>query len=80
MAPRARASNDQEVFSQEPRDLERLAFERVLESPNGEDVLYVYHRREEGEYLLLPYNLIRKEVTTPIRCHGYSLFASGSSS
>jgi len=70
-------TGEYKVFSQEPRDLERLAFERVIESPNGEDVLYVYHRRAEGEYLLLPYNLIRKEVTTPIRCHGYSLFADG---
>jgi len=58
-------------------DLERLEFERVLKSPNGEDVLYVYHRREEGEYVLLPYNLIRKEIASPLRCHGYSLFADG---
>ena len=54
-----------------------LEFERVVKSPNGEDVLYVYHGRDFGEYLLLPYNLIRKEVTTAIRCHGYSLFADG---
>jgi hypothetical protein len=54
-----------------------LEFERVIKSPNGEDVLYVYHRRDEGEYLLLPYNLIRKEITSPLRAHGYSLFADG---
>jgi hypothetical protein len=54
-----------------------LEFERVIKSPNGEDVLYVYHQRDEGEYLLLPYNLIRKDVASPIRCHGYSLFADG---
>ena len=58
-------------------ELVHLEFERVIKSPNGEDVLYVYHRRDEGEYLLLPYNLIRKEVSTPMRCHGYSLFADG---
>ena len=40
-------------------------------------MLYVYHRRDEGEYLLLPYNLIRKEIASPLRCHGYSLFADG---
>ncbi|MBX3225941.1 MAG: DNA repair ATPase [Labilithrix sp.] len=56
---------------------DRLEFERVVKSPNGEDVLYVYHRRDEGEYLLLPYNVIRKEIATPIRCHGYSLFPDG---
>ena len=46
-------------------------------SPNGEDVLYVFHRRDEGAYVLFPYNLIRKEVQNPLQCHGYSLFADG---
>jgi len=54
-----------------------LRIERVLPSPNGEDVLFVFYREEEGEYELLPYNLIKKEVQTPIRCHGYSLFPDG---
>ncbi|MBX3213461.1 MAG: DNA repair ATPase [Labilithrix sp.] len=67
-------SGDYKLFDGESDDLE---FERVIKSPNGEDILYVYHRRDEGEYLLLPYNLIRKDVATPIRCHGYSLFADG---
>ncbi len=39
---------------------DELQFERAIKSPNGEDVLYVYHRRDEGEYVLFPYNLIRK--------------------
>ncbi len=51
--------------------------ERELRSPNGEDVLYVYHRGRDGTYLLYPYNLIEKAVATPIACHGYSLFADG---
>ncbi|OJY20510.1 MAG: DNA repair protein [Myxococcales bacterium 68-20] len=67
-------SGDYKLFEGSSDDLE---FERVIKSPNGEDILYVYHQRSEGEYLLLPYNLIRKEVATPIRCHGYSLFADG---
>lgn len=46
-------------------------------SPNGEDVLYLFHRREEGAYLLLSYNLIRKEVANPILCHGASVFDDG---
>jgi ATPase involved in DNA repair/ATPase family associated with various cellular activities (AAA) len=70
-------TGDHKVFDAEPKALDRLEFERVIKSPNGEDVLYCYHRRDEGEYLLLPYNLIRKEITTPIHCHGYSLFADG---
>jgi hypothetical protein len=56
---------------------ERLEFRRAIPSPNGEDVLYVFYRDDEGEYELLPYNLISKEVKNPIRCHGYSLFPDG---
>ncbi|MEO8900143.1 MAG: DNA repair ATPase [Polyangiaceae bacterium] len=54
-----------------------LRIERVLPSPNGEDVLFVFYCQDEGEYELLPYNLIKKEVQTPIRCQGYSLFPDG---
>ena len=54
-----------------------LEFERVIRSTNGEDVLYVFHARSEGRTLLLPYNVIRKEVATPLPCHGYSLFDDG---
>ncbi len=58
-------------------DVAGLEFERVIRSTNGEDVLYVFHARAEGRTLLLPYNVIRKEVATPIPCHGYSLFDDG---
>ncbi len=54
-----------------------LEFERVIRSPNGEDVLYVFHARADGRSLLLPYNVIRKAVSNPIPCHGYSLFDDG---
>ncbi|MGH3587297.1 MAG: DNA repair ATPase, partial [Pseudonocardia sp.] len=57
--------------------VEDLEYERVIRSPNGEDALYVFHARAEGFYLLLPYNVIRKEVATPLPCHGYSLFDDG---
>ena len=58
-------------------DIADLEFERQIPSPNGEDVLYVFHHRERGHYLLFPYNLIRREVATPIACDGYSLFPDG---
>ena len=58
-------------------DNEDMRFERMIKSPNGEDILYVFHRRADGHYALLSYNLIRKEVDTPIHCHGYSLFDDG---
>lgn len=67
-------SGEYKVFDGPAQD---LYIERVLPSPNGEDVLFVFYRREEGEYELLSYNLIKKEVLTPIRCHGYSLFPDG---
>ncbi|RSN17655.1 DNA repair ATPase [Streptomyces sp. WAC 05977] len=57
--------------------VDELEFERVIRSPNGEDVLYVFHARDDGRSLLLPYNVIRKEVSNPIPCHGYSLFDDG---
>ncbi|MBA2541231.1 MAG: DNA repair ATPase, partial [Deltaproteobacteria bacterium] len=50
---------------------------RELKSPNGEDVLYVYHRGRDGMYLLAAYNLIEKSVASPILCNGYSLFPDG---
>jgi hypothetical protein len=58
-------------------ETESLFFRKVIRSPNGEDVLYVFHRPEDGYYLLLPYNLIQKEVKSPIHCHGYSIFDDG---
>ncbi len=58
-------------------DTRTLLFERAIRSPNGEDVLYVFHQIVDGRYLLFPYNLIRKEVSSPIHCHGYSLFDDG---
>ncbi|MEU3456346.1 DNA repair ATPase [Micromonospora sp. NPDC006766] len=58
-------------------DVSNLEFERAVRSPNGEDVLYVFHARAEGRSLLLPYNAIRKEVAAPIPCHGFALFDDG---
>jgi ATPase involved in DNA repair/ATPase family associated with various cellular activities (AAA) len=58
-------------------DVTDLEFERVIRSENGEDVLYVFHARGDGRSLLLPYNVIRKQVATPLPCHGHSLFGDG---
>ncbi|WP_405529741.1 DNA repair ATPase [Streptomyces canus] len=54
-----------------------LEFERAVRSPNGEDVLFAFHAPAEGRSLLLPYNMIRKEVATPLSCHGWALFDDG---
>jgi hypothetical protein len=58
-------------------DYAGFEFHRAIRSPNGEDVLYVFHHRRSGTYSLLPYNLIRREVQNPIQCSGYSLFDDG---
>ena len=58
-------------------DVSGLEFNRSVRSPNGEDVLYVFYARGTGRYVLLPYNLVRKEVASPIHCHGYSIFPDG---
>ncbi|WP_328743840.1 DNA repair ATPase [Streptomyces sp. NBC_00285] len=58
-------------------DTTDLEVERVVRSPNGEDVLFAFHARVEGRSLLLPYNVIRKEVATPLSCHGWALFDDG---
>ncbi len=57
--------------------LEQMLFEKRLASPNGEDYLYIFYNRQQGLYLLLPYNLILQKVGTPITCHGYSIFEDG---
>ena len=67
-------TGDFKRFEGQPAGLE---YERMVRSPNGEDVLYVFHTRVVGDYVLFPYNLVRKEMQTPIVCHGYSLFSDG---
>lgn len=54
-----------------------LKFKRVRRSPNGEDVLYVFYRPDDGVVALLAYNLIEKELKNPIYGHGYALSEDG---
>ncbi|WP_316043329.1 DNA repair ATPase [Actinomadura sp. CNU-125] len=58
-------------------DVAGLEYERTIRSPNGEDVVYAFCSRADGRTLLLPYNVIRKEVAAPVACHGYALFDDG---
>jgi MoxR-like ATPase/flagellin-specific chaperone FliS len=52
-------------------------FERRIASPNGEDHLYVFYSKAHGRYVLMSYNVIAQTVTTPILCHGFTLFPNG---
>ncbi|WAX77392.1 DNA repair ATPase [Streptomyces sp. KMM 9044] len=58
-------------------DTSGMEFEHEVRSPNGEDVLYAFHAPGRGRALLLPYNVIRKEVAAPLSCHGWALFDDG---
>jgi MoxR-like ATPase/flagellin-specific chaperone FliS len=52
-------------------------FEQHILSPNGEDHLYVFHAPVQGSYILLSYNVIEQNVSTPILCNGYTIFPDG---
>jgi len=67
-------SGERKVFEERTEGLE---FHMLVKSPNGEDVLYSFLNRADGHYVLLPYNVIRKEVQNPIGCHGFSLYDDG---
>lgn len=67
-------TGEAKVFEQ---DVGGLVFQRKVQSPNGEDVLYVFFEKALGKYVLFPYNLVRKEIAAPITCHGYSIFPDG---
>ncbi|MFV0133137.1 DNA repair ATPase [Streptomyces sp. HMX87] len=58
-------------------DTTGMEFEREIRSPNGEDVLYAFHAPGAGRGLLLPYNMIRRTVATPLTCRGWALFDDG---
>ncbi len=61
-------------FEANPGD---MMFERRVQSPNGEDHLYVFYNRERAEYALMPYNIIEQRVETPVLCDGFSFFENG---
>ncbi len=55
----------------------QLRFKRMLRSPNGEDVLYVFYQPDSGHYALFTYNLINKTLTSPILANGYARLPDG---
>lgn len=54
-----------------------LRFKRMVRSPNGEDVLYVFYQPGSGHYALFTYNLIDKSLAAPIVANGYARYADG---
>jgi len=58
-------------------DFAGMTYESTVRSPNGEDVLYVFRHREQCRFALMPYNMIQKEVRSPIHCNGYCVYEDG---
>lgn len=57
--------------------LQNLLFQERIASPNGEDFMYVFYEEASGQYVLMTYNLITHEVSTPIICNGFTLLENG---
>lgn len=58
-------------------DLEGLVFKKVMRSPNGEDVLYVFYQPETNIVAFYPYNIINKSLQNPLFGHGYGFYEDG---
>ncbi len=54
-----------------------LRFKRMLRSPSGEDVLYVFYQPSGGHYVLFTYNLINKTLAAPLLANGFARFSDG---
>lgn len=70
-------SGEYKLFDLPAEVVARLRFKRMVRSPNGEDVLYVFYEPGSGRYALFTYNLIDKTLATPIVCHGYARYPDG---
>ncbi|MFF2661977.1 DNA repair ATPase [Kitasatospora sp. NPDC058032] len=56
---------------------EGLCHERTITSPNGEDTLFTFRDPTDGRTLLLPYNSVRQEATSPLLSQGHALLGDG---
>ena len=52
-------------------------FNRRIIGVNGENYMFVFYDEEGHDYLLIPYNIIKQTIETPISCNGFTLFDSG---
>lgn len=67
-------SGDYKSFEEDNRGMQ---FEREVKSPNGEDVLYRFYEPISGRLSIYVYNLIRKDLQTPLLGHGFARFDNG---
>ena len=57
--------------------MQRMQFKRLLRSPNGEDILYIFYEAQEGRSALFTYNMVRRQLQTPIFGHGHARLEDG---
>ncbi|NSL56908.1 DNA repair ATPase [Uliginosibacterium sp. IMCC34675] len=70
-------SGESKRFDMPGEVVDNLRFKRMIRSPNGEDVLYVFYAPGIGHYGLFTYNLINKSLATPILSNGYARYPDG---
>ncbi|WP_066256526.1 DNA repair ATPase [Hydrogenophaga flava] len=70
-------SGEYKRFDLPPALSSSLRIKRVLRSPHGEEVLYVFYQPGGGHYVLFSYHLINKTLAAPIVAHGYARFPDG---
>ena len=70
-------SGERKCFDLPEALLAALRFKRMVRSPNGEDVLYIFYQPGSGHYVLFSYNLIEKTLGAPILGNGYARFPDG---
>ena len=58
-------------------ETEGLKFRRCINSPNGEDILFVFYQPEQGIVGLFAYNVIEQSLQNPIYGHGHALSDEG---
>lgn len=54
-----------------------MRFKRIARSPNGEDVQFIFYNPEQGRSALFTYNLINRQLQSPIFGHGYARLEDG---
>ena len=70
-------SGETKTFDLPGELVEGLRFKRMVRSPNGEDVLYIFSQPASGHYGLFTYNLIEKALSPPIVANGYARLPDG---
>ncbi len=58
-------------------DYDGLKFKRMIKSPNGEDVLFIFYQPKHNVVALFAYNLINQSMKNPIFGHGYGIYPDG---